>query len=109
MKQNFLKLSLFIFCVFIIFSGCKKNSSPTLHAQAKIIEHVSWCMACGTYFIKFNSDTTTLYRIANDLTPFGITSTSKFPIPVVVNWYWKPDSTANTGKTVVITGIAIAR
>jgi hypothetical protein len=99
----------------MVYTACKKSSqTPTFSSQGVITLNILFtCNGCpgGGYYIKFNTDTATLYHIENDLTPFGITTSSKFPINVNVNW--KLDSNAPPaanvapGNHVIITSLKI--
>jgi len=94
-------------CFMAIFIGCKKSGTITYHNQGVITAHCLMCAcpACGGYFIKFNSDTATLYRIDNDLSKFGIGLNSNFPINVIADWH--PDEAITGGNFVIITGLRI--
>jgi hypothetical protein len=96
-------------CVVAIFIGCKKSGTITFHNQGVITLNPGCCPVCdcaalyGSYAIKFNSDTSTLYYISNDISKFGINASSNFPIKVVADW--QPDNAIKNGNFIIITGL----
>ncbi|MGI4728987.1 MAG: hypothetical protein ACRYGB_10485 [Janthinobacterium lividum] len=64
-------------------------------------------MGCpgGPYDMVFTNDSIP-YRIGNDLTPFGITTTSNFPISVTVTSKFDTNN-ANGTKSLIITSLKI--
>jgi hypothetical protein len=92
-------------CGVMVFIGCKKNNTVTYYNQGVISPDLGYCITCGGYLIKFNSDTTTSYHIANDITRYGITINSKFPINVSADW--QVDDAIKTGNYIIITQLKV--
>ena len=105
MKSAILKCLIAVLCTSIIVNGCKKTDAGITQSQGVITPDYGYCALCGGYFISFNTDSNTKYRIKNDITPFGIFPNSKFPVYVDVNW--KPDTSAKSGQYVLITSLRI--
>ena len=79
-------ISLVLLCV--TFTACQKNANTanTPERAGTINLDVLWtCNGCpgSAYDIRFEHDST-LYHISNDLTPFGINTSSNFPVNVTV-------------------------
>ncbi|HEX3385446.1 MAG TPA: hypothetical protein VHS53_09670 [Mucilaginibacter sp.] len=115
MKTLLLTCGLALLVFGLTFSACKKSSSSqTFQSKGVITLNLLFtCASCpgGGYYIRFSSDTATLYHIDNDLTPFGITTSSTFPMNVTATW--KPDRNAPqaanvaAGDNVIITALKI--
>jgi hypothetical protein len=107
MKKLITVCTIAIFCFLLVFISCKKSGTITYHNQGVItaICPMCACAACGGYFIKFNSDTATLYRIDNDLSKFGINGSSNFPINVAAEWQF--DAAIKSSNDIIITQLRI--
>lgn len=99
-------------CFVATIIGCKKSGIPVYHAPGVITQVGGCCPGCycaafygGYYSIKFNGDTATSYTITNDLSKFGIDSSTKFPVKVIVNW--QPDEAIKGGNNIIITQLKI--
>ena len=105
MKALIIKCSIALLCASGVFYGCKKTDAGAYQSQGVITEDYGSCPICGGYFIKFDTDTTTKYRIKNDISKFGIYPDSKFPINVYANW--RADTSAIPGNYVQILSLKI--
>jgi len=107
MKKLVFTCIILTICFVTIFISCKKSGIITYHNQGVITAHCleCACAACGGYFIKFNSDTATLYRIDNDLSKFGINANSNFPINVIADWQFDP--AIKSSNDIIITHLKI--
>lgn len=88
----------------VAFTGCKKSQNIEKLAKSENTENIAQRTGVIDYYvifggmyspgraytIKFPNDSIA-DQISNDLTPFGITATSNFPISVTVTT--KPDNT----------------
>src|ERR1700744_3893792 len=89
MKSLILKLALFLLVIGVSFVACKKNNELPNHVnQGTINASFGYytCAECGGYYIKFTTDTSTLYRTFQDLSAFGVSSNSKFPLQALIGW-----------------------
>jgi len=104
MKSLQLKYLLGLGLVGLSFTTCKKSDNPERKGIINI-DVLFTCNNCSgsSFDIKFTNDTT-LYHISNDLTRFGITKGTAFPVNVTVNS--KPDNAAGS-NFVIITALKI--
>jgi len=110
MKKSTSACIILTICIITIFIGCKKSGSLNYRAQGLITFNAGCCPGCycaaiASYSIKFNSDTSTLYFITNDISKFGINANTKFPVKVIVNW--QPDEAIKGGNYIIITQLKI--
>jgi hypothetical protein len=105
MRSMVLKFLMTVLAIGTVVYSCKKTDDGITQSQGVITEDYGACAICGGYFIRFDTDTTTKYRIKNDITHFGIYPNSKFPINVYASW--KPDTSVKYGQYVLITSLRI--
>lgn len=90
------------------FIACKKGNVLPYHVNQGIISAnfgYYECATCGGYFIRFIPDTTKIYRTFQDLSNFGINSSSKFPVKATIGW--KPDTASNLANFITVTSLKI--
>lgn len=91
MEKSIQKFAVFLLLLCIVFPSCKKgNVLPLNVSHGVITEDFGYCAACGGYFVKFDSDTSVIYRTFQDLSNFGVTASSQFPLRATIGW--KPDT-----------------
>jgi len=107
MKRYTCNLIAFLF-ITIAFTACKKANEFPLHtAHGSIRQDFGMCADCGGYFIKFDNDTSTIYRSFQLPDNSGITSSTKFPIKGTIGW--KPDTSVKIPNFITITSLRIDR
>lgn len=89
------------------FTACKKSQGTEKTGIIHLDGYLYNCLGCpgGPYDMVFTNDSIP-YRIGNDLTPFGITTMSSFPISVTVTSKFDTDN-ANGTKSLIITSLKI--
>ena len=83
----------------VAFTACKKSANTSNIPEKTGVINLDVLYTCNgcpgsAYDIRFVNDST-IYHISNDLTPFGITTSSKFPINVTVSTTSKNEPNAN--------------
>ncbi|HEY9002715.1 MAG TPA: hypothetical protein VIM89_15270 [Mucilaginibacter sp.] len=108
MKRYTCKLITLLF-ISAAFLACKKGHEqlPYHVNEGTITENFAYydCATCGGYFIKFTTDTSKFYRTFQDLSSFGVTDTSKFPLKVTIGW--KPDTTTKLANFITVLNLKI--
>jgi hypothetical protein len=110
MKRLVLNLALPLLIIGVTFIACKKNNEVPTHVnQGTITFPANYgdysCATCGGYYIKFTTDTSTFYRTFQDLSAFGVTINTKFPVKALIGW--KPDTTVKLANFITITSLKI--
>ena len=109
MKKLLFTCSALLLILCLVFAACKKSSTPAFQSKGVITLTILYtCENCpgGGYYIKFNNDTAAAHHIDNDLTPFGVTPVSKFPLTVDVNWK-NDNATGAVANSVIITALKV--
>lgn len=106
MDKSMLKVTVFLLLLSLVFPGCKKGNVPPLNVnQGLITEDLGYCATCGGYLVKFDSDTSVIYRTFQDLSNFGINASSKFPVRATI--WWQPDTSKQLVDFIKITTLRI--
>jgi len=106
MKKSVLTLTAFLLLLSIAISACKKSGELPSHANKGVItQDFRMCAICGGYFVKFDTDTSVVYRTFQDLSSFGITGNTKFPLKATIGW--KPDTAVKILHFITITSLKI--
>ncbi|HTD39776.1 MAG TPA: hypothetical protein VK671_04090 [Mucilaginibacter sp.] len=106
MKKSILKFAVFLLLLSVVFVACKKSNEIPSHVNHGVItQDFGECPICGGYFVKFDTDTSVIYRTLQDLTNFGVTVNSKFPIKATIGW--KTDTAIKVPHYITITSLKI--
>ena len=108
MKRLILKLALLLLIMGVTFIACKKSGVKPDHVnQGTITASFGYytCADCGGYYIKFTNDTSVVYRTFQDLSSFGVNSSSKFPLTATI--YWKPDTSSQLPNFITVDNLKI--
>jgi hypothetical protein len=106
MKKLILTLTAFLLLFSVIIFSCKKSSELPAHGNHGVItQDFRMCAMCGGYFVRFDNDTSTVYRTFQDLSSFGITGNTKFPLKATIGW--KPDTVVKIPHFITITSLKI--
>ena len=103
------KLLISLILLSLVITACKKLAPvPIVNGRTGVLDREIFytCNGCITnqYDIKFTTDTSTFYAVSNDLTPFGITASTKCPLNVTVTS--KPDTSAGS-NFITITALQV--
>ena len=105
-----MKTLIFIFLLALIGAGCKKKDIGPYQSQGTLTGYdQEMCSFCGGIDITIANDTSknprSFYRINKTLQQLGISESTKFPIPVSLNW--THDTSFGAGTYIIVSRIKV--